>query len=112
MPTTEKQNKDTQTAYIKEDLNQTNKPQLPFNIKNEIAKLKISVPLIEMVKNQSYKSQITETLNIGEGEDSVNLNDDQRELLFGPEANGIHQQGAIPPFYVTYNIHDTILHNA
>lgn len=36
-------------------------------------------------------SHITENLNIGEGEDVVNLNDDQPELLFGPEANGIHQ---------------------
>lgn len=41
MPTTEKQNKYTQTTHIKEDLNQTNKPQLHFNIKNEIAKVKI-----------------------------------------------------------------------
>ena len=55
MPTTEKHDKETQTEHIKEDLNQTNKPQLPFNIKNEIAELKISVPLIELVKNASYR---------------------------------------------------------
>jgi len=65
-----------------------------------------------MVKNESYKAQITETLNIGEGEDVVNLNDDQLELLFGPEVNGKHQQGCIPPFYISLNVHDKILHNA
>ena len=55
MHTTEKHNKDTQTAHIKEDLNQTNKLRLPFNIKNEIDKLKISVPFTELVKNKSYR---------------------------------------------------------
>jgi len=40
MPATEKHNKDTQTAHIKEYLIQTRKPQLPFNIKNEIEKIK------------------------------------------------------------------------
>ena len=85
---------------------------MPFNIKTEIAKFKISVPLIELVKNESYRAQITETLNIGEEEDDVNLNDDQPELLFGPKVNGTHQQGGIPPFCISLNIHHKILHNA
>lgn len=63
------------------------------------------------MKNESYKAQITKTLNIGEGEDVVNLNDDQHKLLFGPEVNGKHQQGGIPPFYISLNFHDKILHN-
>ena len=79
MPATEKHNKYTQCTHIKEHLNQTNKPQLPSNIRNEIEKWKITVPLTELVKNESYRSQITETLNIEEGEDSINLNDDQPE---------------------------------
>lgn len=62
--------------------------------------------MTELVENESYRSQITETLNIGEGEDFVSLNDDQLELLFGPEANGIHQQGGVPPFCISLNIHD------
>jgi len=39
------------------------------------------------------------------------LNDDQPELFFGPEANGIHQQGGVPLFYISLNIRDKILHN-
>lgn len=72
--------------------------------------MKIPIPLTELVKNDLYKSQITETLNISEGEDSVNLNDDQLELLFGPEVNGKHQEGGVPPFYISLSIHDNILH--
>ena len=67
--------------------------------------------MIELVKNESYRSQITKTLNIGEGEAFVNLNDNQPELLFGPKANGIYQQGGVTPFYISLNIHDKILHN-
>ena len=33
-------------------------------------------------------------------------------LLFGPEVEGKFQEGAIPPFYVSLNIHEKILHNA
>ena len=60
LPSTKKQDKNVQTTFVKEDLIQTNKAQLPFNIKTEIAKLKISVPLTELVKNESYRSQITD----------------------------------------------------
>ena len=91
MSGTQKEDKNTHTTFAKEDLFQLGKAQFPFNIKTEIAKLKIQVPLIELVKNESYRSQITETLNIGEGEDAINLNDDQPELLFGLEVNGTHQ---------------------
>ena len=42
----------------------------------------------------------------------MNLNNDKPELLFGPKVNGIHQQGGIPPFYISLNVHDKILHNA
>ena len=88
------------------------KTQMTFNIKSEIAKLKIPIPLTALVKNDSYKAQITETLSIAEGEDVVNLNDDHPELLFGPEVDGKHKQGGVPPFYISLNIHDKILHNA
>ena len=50
-------------------------------------------------------------MNIEENNDSVNLNDDQPPLLFGPKIEGKFQ-GVVPPFYVSLNIHDKILHNA
>ena len=42
----------------------------------------------------------------------MNVFDDQPELIFGPEVNGKSLEGGIPPFYVSLNIHDKILHNA
>lgn len=40
------------------------------------------------------------------------MNDDKPELLFGPEVEGKFQEGCVPQFYVSLNIHDKILHNA
>lgn len=51
-------------------------------------------------------------LNIGENVDSINLNDDKPKLLFGLEVEGKVQEGGVPPFYVSLNVHDKILHNA
>ena len=58
-----------------------------------------------------YGSQLLKYLNIGENVDSVNLNDDKPKLLFGLEVEGKFQEGVVPPFYVSLNIHDNILHN-
>jgi hypothetical protein len=44
--------------------------------------------------------------------DTVNLTDDQPELLFGPEVDGQTDTGTITPFYISLNIHDLIFHNA
>jgi hypothetical protein len=55
-----------------------------------------------------------ETLTIGltNHSDTVNLTDDQLELLFGPEVDGQTDNGAVAPFYISLNIHDLILHNS
>jgi hypothetical protein len=44
--------------------------------------------------------------------DTINLTDDQPELLFEPKVDGQTENGAIAPFYISLNIHDPILHNA
>ena len=48
---------------------------------------------------------------MNDGEDSINLNHDQPELIFGPDVNGKHADGAVPPFYISLTIRDQILHN-
>jgi hypothetical protein len=52
-------------------------------------------------------------LNVGSANysDTVNLADDQPELLFGPEVDGQTDNGVVSPFYINLNIHDLILHN-
>ena len=88
------------------------KSHLPFSLESEIAKIKISVPLTELATQYVYKSQILKALNLGENNDTINLNDDQPTLLFCPKIEGKFQEGVVPPFYVSLNIHDKILHNA
>ena len=68
--------------------------------------------MTELVKQDLYKTPITKTLNMNYGEDLVNISDDQVELIFGPDINGKHQDGAVPPFYISLALHDQILHNA
>lgn len=75
-PSAEKEDGITLTTIAQEDLTRSGKTQFSFNIKTEIAKLKILVPLKGLVKNQSYKAQTIQTLNIVEGEDVVKLDDD------------------------------------
>ena len=59
-----------------------------------------------------YRHQINRSLQIPENRDAVNVLDDQPELIFGPEVNGKTVDGGVPPFYVSLNIHDKVLHNA
>ena len=40
------------------------------------------------MKKQTYRTQVMEVLKIGKTTDTLNLNDDQPELLFGPEVDG------------------------
>ena len=70
------------------------------------------MPLTELITQGTYKSQVLKVLNIGNDVDTLHLADDTPELLFGPKIEGKCQEGAIPPFYISLNIHDKILHNA
>jgi hypothetical protein len=66
-----------------------------------------------MSKN-AYRSQVIKALKIepGVGTDTVNIVDDQPKLLLGLEVEGQTDNGSIPPFYTSLNIHDKTLHNA
>ena len=56
IPNKGKEDKPTQVPAAKIQNLQTEKVSLPFNLGAEIAKLKILVPLIELIKNENYKS--------------------------------------------------------
>jgi len=70
------------------------------------------VALSKLAKHDVYQSQINRSLKISVNEDSVNVFNDQPESIFGLEVNGKPVDGGIPPFHVSLNIHDKILHNA
>lgn len=94
------------------ELPNLSKIQTSFNIENELEKLKIPIPLTDLMNKDMYIPQLMKALNIGENTNFVNLNDDQPKLLFGLEVEDKPQEGRVPPFYVSINIHDKILLNA
>jgi hypothetical protein len=73
----------------------------PFSLEGELAKIKIPIPLTELMNKDGYRSQVikalaieldigTKALTIGSTNhlDTMNLTDDQPELLFEPEVDG------------------------
>jgi hypothetical protein len=97
----------------------------PFSLEEELVKLKIPIPLSELMNKDAYCSQVIKALtiepDIGKKDlsigstnhsDMVNLKDDQPELFFRPEVDGQDDNGVVAPFYISLNIHDLILHNA
>ena len=82
-----------------------------FNIESEIQKLKIPFPLIELMKNDAFKSSILNSLQpkIHIDTDFVNLQDDKPIVTLGPMIEELND--SFPPFYISLNIYDKVLHN-
>jgi hypothetical protein len=62
-----------------------------FNLENEISKIKIPIPLVELAKNPVYRKQIAKMINFSEKEsqaDTINLEDDKPIISFGPHVEG------------------------
>jgi hypothetical protein len=87
--------------------------------------VKIPIPLSELMSKYAYRSQVIKALSIEPDismkaltigsmnhSNTVNLTDDQLELMFGPEVDGQTDNGDVAPFYISLNIHDLILHNS
>jgi hypothetical protein len=109
----------------KPEARSSSKSSTTFRLEGELEKLKIPIPLSELMRKNSYRSQVikalsidpeigTKSLNVGSANqsDTINLVDDQPELLFGPEVDGQNDNSVVSPFYIILNIHNLILHNA
>jgi hypothetical protein len=107
-----------------ESMSQTRTP-MPFSLEGQLAKIKIPIPLTDLMSRGGYCSQVlkslaiepdigTKALTIGSMTHSytVNLTDDHPELIFGPEVDGRDDTIDVAPFYISLNIHNLILHNA
>jgi hypothetical protein len=81
-----------------------------FNFESEMAKIKISVPFNEMIKNSEYRNQIIKMLKMEETYDTLNIQDDHPAILFGPRVEESSDADEVPPFYVSMKIHDMTLH--
>jgi len=83
-----------------------------FNLENEIAKIKISVPFSEIFKVDKYRSKIVEMLNSQPGvADILNIQEYNPIIYLGPRLED-DQNKEFPPFYISISIHDMTLHNA
>lgn len=82
-----------------------------LSLENEISKLKVSIPLTELVKNDKYKFQIAKMLKVDQMSDTVNFSDDELAILFGSTLEGSPKDSEIPPFYLSLKLHYFILHN-
>jgi hypothetical protein len=83
-----------------------------FNFEHEIQKIRIPVPLSELVKNEDFKRSLSKLLQSESPQplsDSVNLQDEKPTVILGPMVED--RDDSSPPFYTSLNIHDKVLHN-
>ena len=86
-----------------------------FILEAKISKIKIFVPLIELLKTSEYHSIIATILHppleIYSILHSLNVRNDRPTILFGPDVDEPWNE-EVPHFYVILNIHNSILHNS
>jgi ribonuclease HI len=88
------------------------KPTPSFNFEHEIQKIRIPVPLSELVKNEDFKRSLSKLLQSESPQppsDSINLQDEKPAVILGPMVED--RDDSSPPFYTSLNIHDKVLHN-
>ena len=66
--------------------------------------------MIELMKNEAFKTSILKSLQERTplGANFVNLQDDKPIVILGPMIEELDE--SCPPFYISLNIHDKILH--
>jgi hypothetical protein len=83
-----------------------------FNFEHEIQKIRIPVPLTELIKHEGFKKHFSELLQSEISclpTDSINLQDEKPAVILGPMVED--RNDSSPPFYTSLNIHDKVLHN-
>jgi hypothetical protein len=88
------------------------KPPAYFIFEHEIQKIRIPVPLSELVKHEDFKRCLSKMLQpkpSSHNTDSVNLQDEKPGVILGPLVED--KDDSSPPFYTSLNIHDKVLHN-
>ena len=83
-----------------------------FSLQKELEKVKIPLPLTELLKQPTYQSQVTSFMLPPEATlapDSLNLQEERPMVVFGPHVEELY--ASTPPFYVSLVIHDLLLHN-
>jgi hypothetical protein len=88
------------------------KPISSFNFEHKIQKIRIPIPLSEIVKSEDFKKPLSKLLQSESPQppsDSVNLQDEKPAVVLGPMVED--RDDSSPPFYTSLNIHDKVFHN-
>jgi hypothetical protein len=88
------------------------KPTSPFNFEHEIQKVRIPVPLTELIKHGEFKKRFSDLLKseaTSPSTDFISLQDERPAVVLGPMVED--RDDSSPPFYTSLNIHDKVLHN-
>jgi ribonuclease HI len=83
-----------------------------FNFEHEIQKIRIPMPLIELIKHGEFKKRFSDLLKSKASSpsiDFISLQDERPAVVLGPMVEDIDDSS--PPFYTSLNIHDKVLHN-
>jgi ribonuclease HI len=91
---------------------ETLKPPSYFNFEHEIQKIRIHVPLSELVKHEDFKNSLSKLLQPEPSCHStnlVNLQDENPAVILGPMIED--RDDSSPPFYTSLNIHEKVMHN-
>jgi hypothetical protein len=93
------------------EVRQILKPPSSFNFEHEILKIRIPVPLSELVKHEYFKRFLFKLLQSepsSHSTDLVNIQDEKPSFIMGPLVED--RDDSSPPFYTSLNIHDKVLH--
>jgi hypothetical protein len=83
-----------------------------FNFEHEIQKIRIPMPLTELIKHEGFKKRFSRILQFETSclpIDSINFQDEKPTVILGPMVED--RNDASPPFYTFLNIHDKVLYN-
>ena len=98
------------------EVEEVNKSVQNFSLENELGKLKILVPLTELMKNPSYKESVLKMINSASNHpisNTVNLQEENPRIFIGLALaeKTENEAGASPPFYINLTVHEQMIHN-
>jgi hypothetical protein len=89
-------------------VNQTKTPvQMNYNLVDELAKLKITLPFMEVVKIPQQRENILNILDDTNSRIEAAQMNSRKQQIVSP----VRPRGKVPPFYITIENHDFTLHN-
>jgi hypothetical protein len=83
-----------------------------FNFEHEIQKIRIPVPLTELIKHGEFKKRFSDLMKAeatSPSTDFISLQDERPAVVLGPMVED--RDDSSPPFYTSLNIHYKVLHN-